>query len=307
MAILTSVPPAASVETPADAAALAVLRDAQRAGELVHLEHIPGQDGQPTSWPDSIRPEVAAALAASGVTAPWTHQAAAAAHARDGRSVIIATRAASGKSAGYLAAALSEILDGGTVLYVAPTKALAADQLQAVRRAEHPGGARYLLRRRFDNRGQGMGASACQLPADEPRHAAQRHAAQPQPLARLLQAAAGGHRRRVPRLPRGVRVARRAGPATAAPRRRAPRRRPRVRARLGDDRRSRGLRTAADRPGRRGGHRGRRAARTAHLRAVGSTPRRHHGGGRPARGDGQGPRCRRSPSSGPAAAPKQSP
>jgi DEAD/DEAH box helicase domain-containing protein len=137
--IVTSVPPAASVETPADATALAVLRDAQHAGELVHLEHIPGQEGQSTSWPDSIRPEVTAALAASGVTAPWTHQAAAAAHARDGRSVILATRAASGKSAGYLAAALSEILDGGTVLYVAPTKALAADQLQAVRGLGVPG------------------------------------------------------------------------------------------------------------------------------------------------------------------------
>ena len=53
--------------------------------------------------------------------------------------MIIATRAASGKSAGYLAAALSEMLDGGTVLYVAPTKALAADQLQAVRGLGVPG------------------------------------------------------------------------------------------------------------------------------------------------------------------------
>ena len=49
-----------------------------------------------------------------------------------GRHVIIATRAASGKSAGYLAAALSHVLDGGTALYIAPTKALAADQLKAI-------------------------------------------------------------------------------------------------------------------------------------------------------------------------------
>src|SRR6516162_4953153 len=134
--MLTSV---ADGETRADSAALTVLRTAQRAGELVHLEHIPGQDGQTTCWPGSVRPEVITALAAHGIQAPWTHQAEAAALARAGRSVIIATRAASGKSAGYLAAALSEILDGGTVLYVAPTKALAADQLRTVRELGVPG------------------------------------------------------------------------------------------------------------------------------------------------------------------------
>ena len=124
---------------PEEGRALEVLRTAQRAGELVHLTHIPGQAGRTTSWPETIRSEVAAAFAARGIAAPWTHQAEAAGLARAGRSVIIATRAASGKSAGYLAAALSEILDGGTVLYVAPTKALAADQLKAVRDLGVPG------------------------------------------------------------------------------------------------------------------------------------------------------------------------
>ncbi len=121
-----------TAETRQDASALAVLRAVQRAGELVHLERIPGQPGESTSWPESVRAEVAAALTANGVSAPWTHQARAAALARAGSHVILATRAASGKSAGYLAAALSEVLDGGTVLYIAPTKALAADQLKAV-------------------------------------------------------------------------------------------------------------------------------------------------------------------------------
>jgi DEAD/DEAH box helicase domain-containing protein len=130
-------PPTA--ETLQDHQALVVLRSAQRAGELVHLEHIPGQPGQPTSWPESVRPEVAAALSARGIASPWTHQAQAAALARSGQHVIIATRAASGKSAGYLAAALSAVLDGGTVLYIAPTKALAADQLKSVRDLAVPG------------------------------------------------------------------------------------------------------------------------------------------------------------------------
>src|SRR6201996_5738053 len=122
----------ARAETRQDSSALAVLRAAQRAGELVHLEHIPGHQGQSTSWPEVVRPEIAAALAARGIDSPWTHQAQAAGLALAGSHVIIATRAASGKSAGYLAAALSQVLGGGTVLYVSPTKALAADQLKAI-------------------------------------------------------------------------------------------------------------------------------------------------------------------------------
>jgi DEAD/DEAH box helicase domain-containing protein len=133
VSIVTPVPPATTAQPHEDSAALSVLRAAQHARELVHLEHIPGREGQTTSWPHSVRPEVTGALAARGIDAPWTHQARAAELLRAGRNVIIATPAASGKSAGYLAAALSEILDGGTVLYIAPTKALAADQLEAVR------------------------------------------------------------------------------------------------------------------------------------------------------------------------------
>ncbi len=138
VSIVTPVP-LATAPPREDSTALSVLRAAQRAGELVHCEHIPGREGQTTSWPDSVRHEVVTALRAQGISAPWTHQAQAAALARAGRNVIIATRAASGKSACYLAAALSAILDGGTVLYVAPTKALAADQLQAVRTLAVPG------------------------------------------------------------------------------------------------------------------------------------------------------------------------
>src|ERR1700723_768250 len=124
---------------PLHGAALDVLRAARGAGELVHLTHIPGEAGRTPSWPESIRSEVAAALASGGIPAPWTHQAQAAGLALGGQSVILATRAASGKSAGYLAAALSEVLGGGTVLYIAPTKALAADQLKAVRDLRVPG------------------------------------------------------------------------------------------------------------------------------------------------------------------------
>ncbi|GGZ25632.1 helicase [Streptomyces nitrosporeus] len=100
-------------------------------------------------WPDRIRPEVVAAIARAGIDHPWTHQAVAAEHALDGESVVIATGTASGKSLAYLAPVLSALLDGSdapngqgtTALYLAPTKALAADQLRSVKALAAPLGS----------------------------------------------------------------------------------------------------------------------------------------------------------------------
>ncbi|HEV8222818.1 MAG TPA: DEAD/DEAH box helicase [Streptosporangiaceae bacterium] len=75
----------------------------------------------------------------AGITAPWVHQADAAGHAHAGRNVIISTGTASGKTVGYLLPALAAAMDGGTVLYIAPTRALAADQLRLVKSLEVPG------------------------------------------------------------------------------------------------------------------------------------------------------------------------
>jgi DEAD/DEAH box helicase domain-containing protein len=83
-------------------------------------------------WPDWVSPEVVEAFARRGVSAPWSHQAIAASHAHADRNVIISTSAASGKSLAYLLPALTAILAGETVLYVTPTRALAADQLAAI-------------------------------------------------------------------------------------------------------------------------------------------------------------------------------
>ncbi|GII53693.1 helicase [Planotetraspora thailandica] len=69
----------------------------------------------------------------NGISGLWQHQYEAAEHVHRGRNVIIATGTASGKSLAYLLPAVTEIFSGGTVLYLTPTKALAADQLRAVR------------------------------------------------------------------------------------------------------------------------------------------------------------------------------
>ncbi len=119
--------------------ALGILLDDARAGRPVHVEHIPARAGREVPWPQWVPAEVTGAFAARGIRAPWSHQAQAADHAQAGRNVIISTAAASGKSLGYLLPALTSVLAGDTVLYVTPTKALAADQLASIRSLGLPG------------------------------------------------------------------------------------------------------------------------------------------------------------------------
>ena len=119
--------------------ALGILLDDARAGRPVHVEHIPARAGCEVPWPPWVPAGIISALAARGIAAPWSHQAEVACHAQAGRNVIISTGAASGKSLGYLLPALTAVLAGDTVLYVTPTKALAADQLASIRALALPG------------------------------------------------------------------------------------------------------------------------------------------------------------------------
>src|SRR5215472_4458658 len=140
---LTPLPPAGpdmrAAGPGAENRALGILLDETQAGRPVHVEHIPARAGMEVPWPAWVPAEVAGAFAARGIRAPWSHQAQAADHAQAGRNVIISTAAASGKSLGYLLPALDAVLAGDTVLYVSPTKALAADQLRSIRALGLPG------------------------------------------------------------------------------------------------------------------------------------------------------------------------
>jgi DEAD/DEAH box helicase domain-containing protein len=111
----------------------AILAAGAEAGRLTYMTTLPGRPGVRADWPDWVPAELRSALAGSGITAPWLHQAEAADLVRSGQSVIISTGTASGKSLGYLLPALTGILNGGTALYIAPTRALAADQLKLIR------------------------------------------------------------------------------------------------------------------------------------------------------------------------------
>jgi DEAD/DEAH box helicase domain-containing protein len=119
--------------------AVRILERGARSGRLIHLEHLPARSGRRVDWPPWVPALLTGALEQAGVPGPWAHQAAAADRAHDGRSVIISTGTASGKSLGYLLPALTGVLGGGTALYLAPTRALAADQLRTVRGLGLPG------------------------------------------------------------------------------------------------------------------------------------------------------------------------
>ena len=110
----------------------AILGTGARTGRLTFQTQLPARQGRPAQWPDWTPAELVAALANAGIAAPWEHQAQAAQLARSGQNVIIATGTASGKSLGYLLPTLTSVLNGGTALYIAPTRALAADQLRLV-------------------------------------------------------------------------------------------------------------------------------------------------------------------------------
>ena len=108
-----------------------------REDRLTHLEVLAPRSAHFADWPAWVPDDVRAAYARNGIAQPWQHQAAAADAAHAGTHVVVATGTASGKSLAYQLPTLSAIRRargprgerGATVLYLAPTKALAHDQL----------------------------------------------------------------------------------------------------------------------------------------------------------------------------------
>jgi DEAD/DEAH box helicase domain-containing protein len=120
-----------SVET-----ALQVLRLEPRfMRNVARWEITPARPARHASYPHELDPRVIAALAARGVTALYTHQAAAVETALHGEHVAVVTPAASGKTLCYNLPVLNRLLadPSARALYLFPTKALAQDQLAELR------------------------------------------------------------------------------------------------------------------------------------------------------------------------------
>lgn len=99
---------------------------------LRHIEDLPARRGEHRQWPQWADPDVVAAFSDRGVSAPWSHQAAAAELAHTGRHVVLSTGTASGKSLGYQLPILTALAADprARALYLSPTKALGHDQLR---------------------------------------------------------------------------------------------------------------------------------------------------------------------------------
>jgi len=144
--------PAAGTAAPPAGTGEAVLRSlarGHRSGCLVGLRTVPARVGVPGAWPGWVPAVLRDRLAAAGIPALWAHQVAAADAAHAGEHVVLATGTGSGKSLAYLLPAMTAALEtpdaltpvGGrrpTTLYLAPTRALAADQCRAVAELDIP-------------------------------------------------------------------------------------------------------------------------------------------------------------------------
>ncbi|MFD1824587.1 DEAD/DEAH box helicase [Mumia zhuanghuii] len=111
-------------------------------GRLVHLAREEARTAVHAQWPSWVDDALRTRLRSVGIDTLWAHQVEAADLAHSGRHVVVATGTASGKSAAYQLPALTALGAGRaaderrgrgpTVLYLAPTKALAHDQLQGL-------------------------------------------------------------------------------------------------------------------------------------------------------------------------------
>ena len=98
---------------------------------LTAVRRFPARAPEFADWPDWVRGELRAAYASKGIARPYSHQAAAAEAVHAGKSVVIVTPTASGKTLCYNLPVINAILENEDTraLYLFPTKALAQDQL----------------------------------------------------------------------------------------------------------------------------------------------------------------------------------
>ncbi|WP_309135436.1 DEAD/DEAH box helicase [Cellulomonas sp.] len=136
-----------------------LLAAGRRADRATHVRDLPPREGRRADWPDWADRDLVRGYRVLGVDRPWEHQVEAAEAVRGGHHTVLATSTGSGKSLAFWLPALTAVragaadavLDPGriesarrrpTVLYLSPTKALAADQLAGLVRLLDAAGTR---------------------------------------------------------------------------------------------------------------------------------------------------------------------
>ncbi|AIY02668.1 DEAD/DEAH box helicase [Arthrobacter sp. PAMC 25486] len=132
---------------PTNDSLISLLGGGENPPQLQHVHRIPARQAVTEPWPEWVHPDLLNAYANLGIAEPWRHQVSGANAAHHNEHTIIATGTASGKSLAYQLPALDAVHraalelaanpgrledDGAVALYLAPTKALAADQLAAL-------------------------------------------------------------------------------------------------------------------------------------------------------------------------------
>ena len=99
---------------------------------VTRWEVLPPQPAVYAPWPAQLEPRLVAAMQARGCERMYSHQAAAVGHALAGRSVVVPTPTASGKTLCYNLPVFDAMLRDpeARALYLFPTKALSQDQMQ---------------------------------------------------------------------------------------------------------------------------------------------------------------------------------
>ena len=107
---------------------------------LAHVRELPARDPTLEAFPDGLPELLVGRLELLGIRGLYPHQAHGLAALREGRSLVMATGTASGKTLVYDAAFAEAAITvpKATALYLFPTKALARDQLRAVRALKLP-------------------------------------------------------------------------------------------------------------------------------------------------------------------------
>ncbi len=138
-----------TMTSPARADARSILSSLEEVGtgSVLHVREEPARASLTADWPTWVAAPVRAAIEGTGVRELWSHQRQVADLAHDGVDVGVCTGTASGKSLAYLLPVLSRLSDGvaaptgrgATAIYLAPTKALGADQEARIRSYAIPG------------------------------------------------------------------------------------------------------------------------------------------------------------------------